>query len=172
MIRVDIETIVMSSGPVPSLIVLRERGDEAAGEGSGNKPRRALTIQTGIYEAASISKGIGGEEAIRPVTHDLFWSAIQALGAKLDRVEIVRVEAPVFYAELVLTRADGEEVRLDSRPSDAVALAVRANAPVFVEDDVMNRAGTIQPQSDDGDTRQDEYEKFDSFVQGLSPNDF
>ncbi|OUP10456.1 bifunctional nuclease family protein [Collinsella sp. An2] len=169
MIRVDIETIIMASGAVPSLIVLRER---SAGHAS-DAPLRALSIQTGSFEAAAISRGIEGAKHSRPITHDLFVDTLHSLGARLERVEINRVDAPVFYSTIVLTRDgnDAEEVTVDARPSDALALAVRVNAPIYVEDDVMNRAGTISYHANEhnGD---EEFEQFDKFVQTLSPDDF
>ena len=194
MIRVDVETILMAAGPVPSVIVLRER---TRGEGS-DAPTRSLSIQTGAFEAAAVGRGIDHDTEPRPITHDLMIDAIDKLGGKLERVEIDRVDAPVFYASLVLqgtTSAEGDaavpnaggpegpeaqhpvasgraEIRLDARPSDALALAVRVNAPIFVEDDVMNRVGTVsyRPVSEAGDD--EELARFDAFVEGLSPDDF
>lgn len=175
MIRVDIETIIMASGAVPSLIVLRERPNRT----ESKAPLRALSIQTGSFEAASISRGIEGNTGSRPITHDLFVDTIQKLGARLERVEINRVDAPVFYSSIVLAQdhsnddenASAREITVDARPSDALALAVRANAPIFVEDDVMNRAGTISYRTEKA-SGDDELEKFDEFVQTLSPDDF
>lgn len=179
MIRVDIETIIMAGGPMPSVIVLRERGDKSASEA----PLRALSIQTGAFEAASIGRGIDRPQGERPITHDLMTDVISKLGGKLERVEIDRVDAPVFYASLVMApAAESEEesplasaaptgeIRIDARPSDALALAVRSNAPIYVEDDVMNRAGSIsyQPEGD----AEEELERFDAFVESLSPDDF
>lgn len=170
MIRTDIETIIMAAGTVPSIIVLRER----RGEHASDAPLRALSIQTGSYEAAAISRGIDGSEGPRPITHDLFIDAIAALDAKVERVEINRVDAPVFYARVVLARhaenGSSTEVFLDARPSDALALAVRSNAPIYVEDDVMNRAGTISYRQET--EAEEEFERFDRFVQTLSPDDF
>ena len=169
MIRVDIETIIMAAGPVPSVIVLRER-NESAGAGA---PPRALSIQTGSFEAAAISRGIDRTEEPRPITHDLMNAALTALDAKVERVEINRVDLPVFFADLVVLDKDGKELSVDARPSDALALAVRVNAPIYVEDEVMNRAGSISLQSDtDPDSAKEELERFDEFVQGLSPDDF
>ena len=94
---------------------------------------------------------------------------------KLERVEINRVDVPVFFARLVLVREGAdeqiEELTIDARPSDALALAVRSNAPVFVEDDVMNRAGTISYRTAQ-QSGEDEFKQFDQFVQTLSPDDF
>lgn len=181
MIRVDIESIVMAAGPVPSVVVLRER---KGGSGSG-APLRALSIQTGAYEAAAIGGGVDSEKrSPRPIAHDVMLRTVQELGAKIERVEINRWEAPVFYADVVLGRgnafgdegAAGEgalEIKIDARPSDALALAARSNAPIYVEDEIMNRAGSISLQSDtDPDSAKEELERFDEFVQGLSPDDF
>lgn len=166
MIRVDIETIIMAAGPIPSVIVLRER---AASE-SSSAPLRALSIQTGSYEAAGISRGINGDDGDRPITADITIDIIKSLGAHVGRVEINRVDAPLFFASVVLTREDAPSVTIDARPSDAIALAVRVNAPIFVEDDVMNRAGSISYHGESNDEA--EQEKFDQFVQTLSPDDF
>lgn len=181
MIRVDIESIVMAAGPVPSVVVLRER---KGGAGSG-APLRALSIQTGAYEAAAIGGGMDSEKrSPRPIAHDVMLRTVQELGAKIERVEINRWEAPVFYADVVLGRGsafgdegtDGEdarEIKIDARPSDALALAARSNAPIYVEDEIMNRAGSISLQSDaDPNSAKEELERFDEFVQGLSPDDF
>lgn len=172
MIRVDIETIIMASGAVPSVIVLRER-PAAPATGSAT---RSLSIQTGSFEAAAISRGIDDRQASgRPITHDLFVETLRQLKVKLERVEITRIDGPVFFAQLVLVREGNddaiEELSVDARPSDALALAVRTNAPVYVEDDVMNRAGTVSPHAARA-TAEDELEQFDQFVQTLSPDDF
>ncbi|MFR3312030.1 bifunctional nuclease family protein [Collinsella stercoris] len=184
MIRVDIESIVMASGPMPSAIVLRERASKAAAD----VPLRALSIPTGAYEAAAIGHGVHAERATeRPIAHDLLMSAVRELGGKVERVEINRFDAPVFYADVVLERGttareaeDGNcgddqvhEIRLDARPSDAIALATRSNAPIYVEDDVMNRAGSVSGAgASKNDFSQEELERFDQFVQNLSPDDF
>ena len=76
----------------------------------------------------------------------------------------------MFYATVVVL-ADGSEHRIDARRSDAIALAVRSNAPMFVEDDIMNRLGTVSPHAEEVDDEQ-EFEKFDEFVHTLSPDDF
>lgn len=166
MVRVDIETIVMAAGPVPSLIVLRERCSKS----DSPAPLRSLSIQTGSFEAAAISRGIDSGRADRPITHDLLLDTVGALGAKLERIEIVRAEPSVFYATIVVL-ADGDERKIDARPSDAIALAVRSNAPMFVEDDIMNRLGTVSAHTEEVDDEQ-EFEKFDEFVHTLSPDDF
>lgn len=186
MIRVDIETIIMASGPVPSVIVLRERKPSNS---SSETPLRALSIQTGPYEAASIGYGIDPNKQVqRPIAHDVLLQSIKGLDAKVERIEINRWEDPVFYADVILARnepaeaaedAEGgaaeaakpAEIKIDARPSDALALATRANAPIYVEDDVMNRAGSVSYQANE-QSGTEEFEQFDAFVQNLSPDDF
>ena len=185
MIRVDIESIVMASAPMPSGIVLRER----KGSGPQDAPSRALSIQTGAYEAAVIGNGTEfTKQTKRPLSHDVLLQAVRDLDAKVERVEINRWDAPVFFADIVLGDRRGavegpdeaaqpyREIRIDARPSDALAVATRANAPIYVEDDVMNRAGSISYQpSLDEDAEQaaaDELQRFDEFIERLSPDDF
>lgn len=182
MIRVDIESIVMASGPMPSVIVLRERKNSD----STGAPLRALSIQTGAYEAASIGHGIDPDKATpRPIAHDLLLNTVKKLGAKVERVEIRRWDAPVFYADVVLERpatstddnsaATGaaREIKIDARPSDALALATRSNAPIYVEDDVMNRAGSASVSAEVAEeSSQEEIERFEEFVHHLTPDDF
>lgn len=194
MIRVDIESIMMANGPMPSLVVLRER-EGALHEES---PLRALSIQTGAFEAAAIGKGIDGDAPARPITHDLLLNTVQSLGGRVERVEISRMDAPVFYATVVLessagngagaacesqdsTREPGRagrgadatpaEIKIDARPSDALALAVRSNAPIYVEDDVMNRAGSAGPIAAPQDSEQD-LDSLDDLIKNLTPDDF
>lgn len=178
MIRVDIESIMMANGPMPSLVVLRERDTAAHGE---SKPR-ALSIQTGAFEAAAIGQGIDDDTPARPITHDLLLSTVRSLGAHVERVEISRMDAPVFYATVVLdgNRAVSDEtpapargeIKIDARPSDALALAVRSNAPIYVEDDVMNRAGTTQPAGTAGADDTADLDQLDELIKHLTPDDF
>lgn len=172
MIRVDIESIIMSNGPVPSVVVLRER---KTSDTASDVPMRALSIQTGTYEAAAIGQGVDfSKQTKRPIPHDLLVNTVRELGAKIERVEITRWDAPVFFANIVLEQHaedSSSEVRIDARPSDALAIATRSNAPIYVEDDVMNRAGSISVQTAKQPAAE-ELERFDEFVQTLSPDDF
>ena len=93
--------------------------------------------------------------------------------ANVEPVEINRVDGALFYATVVLAvqrRENTEERSLDARPSDALSLAVRTNAPIYVDEDIMNRAGTISYNH--GGSADEEIEQFDRFVQNLSPDDF
>ena len=122
MVRVDIETIVMAAGPVPSLIVLRERCSKS----DSPAPLRSLSIQTGSFEAAAISRGIDSGRADRPITHDLLLDTVDALGAKLERIEIVRAEPPCFTRRLscwpMATSIRSMRVRATPSPSPYVVM--------------------------------------------------
>jgi bifunctional DNase/RNase len=117
---------------------IRGRGETAG--------TRFLPIWIGQFEAEAIAMFLQEVEAVRPMTHDLLKNVLAGLGATLERLEIHDLQDDVFYARLIL-RSGKEQVEVDSRPSDGIALAVRAHAPIFVADEVMERAGTA-PEAD------------------------
>jgi len=118
--------------------------------------RRLLPILIGLFEAQSIAMAISGEEIGRPLTHDLLLSVIKQLGWRLDRVEVTKLADRTFYAELHVSRND-EGLQIDTRPSDAIALALRADAPIYVAEDVLERAEVI----DDAEEQEEQdLEKF------------
>ena len=164
--RMDIESVVVGSGPLPSLVVLRPRDEQ---DGS---PELQLPIRIGSIEATAISMGVSPREGRRPMTHDLLASSIEALGAQCARVRIVGVEGTIFFAQVELLREDGEQVLVDARPSDAIALAVRAEAPVFAEEDVLSVAALPDFRSVEKDEQERELAEFHEFVESLSPEDF
>ena len=103
---------------------------------------RLLPMVIGQYEARAIAMGLAKEYFPRPLTHDLLHSVISSLGHRLERIEVTKLENEVFYAELNLV-GDEDIVKVDSRPSDAIALAVRADAPIYVSEDVLDQAGVL-----------------------------
>jgi uncharacterized protein len=109
--------------------------------------QRRLPIVIGAFEAQAIALEMEGIRPPRPMTHDLLKNAIETLGATLVEVIINDLNDGTFYAQLVLDNAVGE---IDSRPSDAIALAVRFQAPIFITEEVMGEAGFI-PEGTDGD---------------------
>jgi bifunctional DNase/RNase len=129
-----------------------------------------LPIWIGPNEAAAIAMALQGVTAPRPLTHDLFMATLQQLGAPLRSVRITRLDEGVFYGELVL----GEDAStiVDARPSDAIALALRAGAPVLVADDVLAEAGVpVEPDA----PAEDETEavaRFREFLDQVEPQDF
>lgn len=164
--RMDIESVVVGEGPIASLVVLRTR------EREGSQPSRQLPIRIGSYEATAITMGVNARPGGRPMTHDLLGSAISELGARCASVRVTAVQGTTFFAQVELVRADGEHVFLDARPSDALALAVRAEVPVLAEESVLEAAAMPDFRSVEEDERDRELEEFHAFVEGLSPEDF
>lgn len=101
---------------------------------------RFLPVVIGMAEVNAIKLKLSGVQAPRPLTHDLFLSTIAAMGAKLEHVLIDKIEQNTFFAKLILQH-EGKEIRVDARPSDAVALALRADAQIYVMDEVLEQAG-------------------------------
>ncbi len=122
-----------------------------------------LPIWIGPNEAAAIAMAQQGVSAPRPLTHDLFVATLAALGAPLREVRISRLDGGVFYAELVF-----DSVTVDARPSDALALALRAEVPVLLAEDVLAEAGVAA----EGESAVDEVEQFREFLDTVSPQDF
>ncbi len=111
---------------------------------------RYLTVWVGPYEAEAITIALQEVEVARPLTHDLLKSIFTAFNARITRVEIVKLEGDIFFGNII-SEVDGQEIRIDSRPSDAIAIAVRAHVPILVHVDVMDTAG-MSPEQDMPDT--------------------
>lgn len=122
-----------------------------------------LPIWIGPNEAAAIAMAQQGVAAPRPLTHDLFIATLLQLGTPLLSVRITRLEEGVFYAELVFA-----ERAVDARPSDAIALALRAGVPILLSDEVLAEAGVVP----DPDDEVDEVEQFREFLDTVTPQDF
>lgn len=129
MIEMELNKIVIDEKRHDQLIVLKEKGGS-----------RLLPIVIGLNEASAIKLKISGFEPPRPLTHDLFHSAIKDLGAKVEKIIIDKLEENTFHAKLVLKTDSGQVKIIDARPSDTIALAVRAHAPIFVEDKIVKQS--------------------------------
>jgi len=136
------------------IIILRDAGNE-----------RALPIWVGPVEANAIALQIENVTPARPMTHDLLRNLLEELGARLTRVVITELRGSTFYAYLELRR-DGEVLFVDARPSDAIALSMRARAPIFVESKVLEQAQPIDISPDRGD--QDQLRRW---LESLDPED-
>jgi uncharacterized protein len=101
-----------------------------------------LPIWIGHPEAAAILMRLQGQEPPRPLTHDLALSLVDSLDAEVDRVTVTELKDGTFYAKITLVR-DGTEIEVDSRPSDAIALAIRTEAKIFVDDEVIDESGVV-----------------------------
>ncbi len=114
------------------VIILREK------EGS-----RYLPMVIGMAEVNAIKLKLSGVKPPRPLTHDLLLQTASQLGGELSRVLIDRLENSTFYAKIVFAK-NGENIAVDARPSDSVALALRADAPIFCSEEVLNLAGLVE----------------------------
>lgn len=126
-----------------------------------------LPIWVGPVEAMAISAALEGVEPPRPQTHDLLASVVDALSASVSRVVVTELRDNVFFADLILTM-NGTEVVVSSRPSDAIALAVRTGAPVFANQSVLDEAAIeIQDETDE-----DEVARFREALEDMTVEDF
>lgn len=165
MIEVKIQTLIVSSAPAPSIIVL-----QPVEEKPQNNNYRIVPIWIGINEATQMGIALEKARFGRPMTHDLFLDALTNLDARVDHVFISNVSGSVFYAKLVL-RQHNRLIELDARPSDALALAVRQKAPIFMDESVLEKASFpyVFKKSPNEET---ELSDFREFVEGLAPEDF
>ena len=135
MIEVQIDSVRVHLMTPQRLVVLKQIGSE-----------RYLPIWVGPYEAEAITVALQEVEMIRPLTHDLLKNVFGAFNARIKRIEIIKLQNEIFYGSIV-AEVDGREVNVDSRPSDAIALSVRAHVPILVHHTVMEEAG-ITPEQD------------------------
>ena len=119
-------------------IVIRERSSEQYIYLQEKDGDRSFPIVIGIFEAIAINRKIRGDEPERPMTHDLLSDVIRSFNGSLDRVVVTELKNETFHACLYIT-TEGEPVEVDSRPSDAIALAVRQDARIFVAESVFDR---------------------------------
>ncbi|WP_395244234.1 bifunctional nuclease family protein [Agromyces sp. MMS24-K17] len=175
---VAVRVLGIALDPAQQHIVLLKPVGEESGSGL------VLPIWIGAQEATSILIAISGEHAPRPLSHDLMKLLLDTLGAEVRRVHVTRIEDGTFYAEIALQSATGEYV-VDSRPSDAIALAVRAGAPILVADAVFadagipaelaEGAGGAEDRADDEVPAEGEeaaVDEFKRFLDDVDPEDF
>jgi len=161
MLLVDLIGIEMDPATGAAVLVLREH----------EAPNRLLPIIVGGAEAASIAIAASGQHVARPMTHDVMASLVDSLEAHVDAAEVTELRDGAFFANLAVSGPMGER-RLDSRPSDAIALAVRLNAPLFVSEDVLDAAGTLPIVELDDDEIDAEVAAFRGVLAELDPADF
>jgi len=135
MVEVVIDSIRVSLMSQQRIVILREQNAE-----------RYLPIWIGVYEAESITIALQEVEVARPLTHDLLTSIFRQLDAHILRVEVVALRDDTYFGNIVVER-NGQMMNIDSRPSDALAVAVRAHVPILVARPVMDSAGII-PEED------------------------
>jgi hypothetical protein len=170
MIEVVLRAVRVDVGTSTPLLLLEEVGGE-----------RVLPIFIGAPEAAAIAYALQGVKSPRPMSHDLLGQVISALGAQVFSVEITELVDNTFFANLRLVRS-GDEIVVSSRPSDAVALALRVGSPILVSDDLMATEGKVMQLAYDEDD--EEYVELDTpseadlvaqlreFLDQVRPEDF
>ena len=137
------------------IVLLRERGGE-----------RYLPIWIGAAEAAAIALSLQGVETPRPMTHDLMRNILQDLDVSVHRIVVTELRDSTFFASIQMQRGD-DTYEISSRPSDAIALAVRLSTPIFASEDVLEEAAILIPEDED-----EEVEKFLDILDNVTPEDF
>lgn len=164
MVEVAIDSIRVSLMSQHRVVILKDKDSD-----------RFLSIWIGPYEAEAITVSLQELEVSRPLTHDLLRNLVSILGAEVKRVNITELKEDVFYAKIILSM-NGNELEIDSRPSDALALAVRVHVPIFIDETVMEEAAS-EPETEvgfsevpDGES-EERLEVFKDFVESLDLGD-
>lgn len=167
MVPVKVQTLIVSTGSSPSIIVLQPIEEPALED-----KFRIVPIWIGINEAMQMSIALEKTRYSRPMTHDLFLDALTNLDCRIDHVIINDVDGSTFFARLALSQ-HGRLIDLDARPSDAIALAVRQKAPIYIEEEVLERASFpyVLKSSTPADAER-ELNEFKQFLEELAPEDF
>jgi len=158
MIEVTIDSIRVSLVSPQRLIILKDVDQE-----------RFLPIWIGPFEAEAITIKLQDVDVKRPLTHDLLKKLITELGATVSHVLVNELRNDTYYARIVVS-VDGKQLEIDSRPSDAMALAVRADVPIFVAEEVMEKA-SITPEEDQSEIESEDLSAFRDFVNTLDLDD-
>jgi len=159
MIKVTVDSIRASLMSEHRVVILKDINTE-----------RYLPIWIGPYEADAITIRLRNIEIARPLTHDLLNNIIIKMGGEVSHITVTDLHNDTFYARITVS-LNGRQVEIDSRPSDAIALAVRANVPIFVEEDVMTAAGQT-PEADITEAADDEtLSAFRNFIDSLDLDD-
>jgi uncharacterized protein len=137
------------------IVLLRERSGE-----------RYLPIWIGAAEAAAIALSLQGVVTPRPMTHDLLKTILEDLSVEVQRIIVTELRDSTFYASIQMQKGT-DALEISSRPSDAIALAVRMSVPIFANEDVLEEAAILIPGDED-----EEVEKFREFLDNVSPEDF
>jgi bifunctional DNase/RNase len=155
MIEMEITGVRVELPTNQPIVLLRERGGE-----------RYLPIWIGAAEAAAIALSLQGVVTPRPMTHDLMQNILEDLQVNVHRIVVTELRDSTFFASIQLQR-NGDSYEISSRPSDAIALAVRMAIPIFADESVLEEASILIPGDED-----EEVEKFREFLDNVSPEDF
>ena len=130
--------------------------------------RMALPIWIGSAEASSIIRKIENIPSTRPMTHDLFIDIFDKTGFEIEQIVINDVEDETYYSTIALKNEEGKRVEIDARPSDAIAIAIRADMPIFVTPEVISKGGITTNSRKD----EEEAQEFKNFIKDIKPSDF
>ncbi len=174
--EVEVASLGLDKSSNTPVVILREKGGE-----------RLLPIWIGPGEASAIAMELAGIKFSRPLTHDLFTAVVRGLGGELVRVVITKVIDNTYYASLIFSR-NGEMISIDSRPSDSIALALRSEAPVFADDELLELTALEIEEGDfddeeelwkgsgespeEAETPEEEKEELRDYLKRLNPEDF
>ena len=170
LIEVRVQSLGLDRSSNTPVVILEEVGGE-----------RVLPIWIGPGEASAIAMQLADMEFSRPLTHDLVVTMLNGLGGSLRKVIITRVEKSTYYAELIIHR-NGEVISVDARPSDSIAVALRTDARIFAQDDLLERASIeIAEDETSGESEQTRCEapsegmnpeELKEYLRRLNPEDF
>ena len=158
---VEMELVSVEAPERPTrtpVVILRE----VAGQ------RRVLPIFIGVPEAQAIALTMQNIETPRPMTHDLMKNLLDEVGAQVERITVTELREGTFFAEIILS-SQGEVRTVSSRPSDAIALAIRIGSPIYADEDVLEEAGRVE-QPDEEEAEQ-VVEQFRDFIDHVNPED-
>jgi bifunctional DNase/RNase len=158
---VDLLGVDIEVGSGKPLVLLREQ----------DEPHRVLPVFVGGLEAVSIVLALSGQSPPRPLTHDLLAALVESVDAHVHHVEVTEVREGTFVAELAVEGPHGG-LSLDSRPSDAIALALRVDAPLFASEEVLDQAGAFLSVDVGDQTIDEEVDRFRSFLDAVDPTEF
>lgn len=164
MVPLKVLTLVVAGPTQPSVLVLQPVEETPAGKS------RIIPIWVGPPEAAQIGMALEQVKLDRPMTHDLFLDAMTNLDARVDSVVIYQAKGQVFFSHLVLSQG-GRLITLDARPSDAISLALRQGAPLYIEEDVLD-SSSFPFLFRGGRQTEAELAEFKTFLDHISPEDF
>ncbi len=157
MIEMKVMGIALDTRTGSPIVVLHDKNN-----------RKALPIWIGSAEASAIIRKIENLNVSRPMTHDLIINIIEKAGYTVQKIEINDVEKDTYYATIFLQNNSGQTLEIDSRPSDAIAVAIRVDAPIFVTANVISNGSVSTDTAKD----EEEAQEFKKFVQSIKPSDF
>lgn len=170
MVRVEVEKIVLNITTSTPIVILKDK-----------KTGSILPIVIGLFEAQAILLILEKEIFPRPLTHDLLKNVIEKMSGKIIQLEIHSLKENTYYANLVIEMQDGSQIKIDCRPSDGIALALKAAAPIFVAENLMESPDVVKyyegqesvdTSVSDSPINQKEVEEFRKFLEKLNARDF